>query len=96
MFAGISNQGRVLGKERTVLVTHTPASAHKQAYTFADKLEAMRQEELLAMRAKVETKPRSGGTRKRFASGMSDFVNRSTWIHNYTIWNSASPPMACR
>jgi transposase len=40
------------GKERSVIVTYTPASARKQAYTFADKLEALRQE-LLVMRAKV-------------------------------------------
>lgn len=52
---GLSNQGEYWGKERTVLVTHTPASARKQAYTFADKLETMRQE-LLAMRAKVRDK----------------------------------------
>lgn len=48
-------RGEYWGKERTVLVTHTPASARKQAYTFADKLEAIRQE-LLAMRAKVRDK----------------------------------------
>ena len=48
-------RGEYWGKERTVLVTHTPASARKQAYTFADKLETMRQE-LLAMRAKVRDK----------------------------------------
>jgi transposase len=48
-------RGEYWGKERTVIVTHTPASARKQAYTFADKLEAMRQE-LLAMRAKVRDK----------------------------------------
>jgi len=48
-------KGEYWGKERTVIVTHTPASARKQAYTFADKLEAMRQE-LLAMRAKVRNK----------------------------------------
>ncbi len=35
-----------------MIVTYTPSSARKQAYTFDDKLEAMRQE-LLAMRAKV-------------------------------------------
>ena len=40
------------GKERSVIVTYTPASARKQAYTFADKMEALRQE-LLVMRAKV-------------------------------------------
>ncbi len=45
-------RGEYWGKERTVIVTHNPASARKQAYTFADKLEAMRQE-LLAMRVKV-------------------------------------------
>jgi transposase len=48
-------KGEYWGKERTVIVTHTPASARKQAYTFADKLEAMRQE-LLTMRAKVRDK----------------------------------------
>jgi transposase len=48
-------KGEFWGKERTVLVTHAPASARKQAYTFADKMEAMRQE-LLAMRAKVRDK----------------------------------------
>lgn len=48
-------KGEYWGKERTVIVTHTPASARKQAYTFADKLETMRLE-LLAMRAKVKDK----------------------------------------
>jgi transposase len=48
-------KGEYWGKERTVIVTYTPAAARKQAYTFADKLEAMRQE-LLAMRAKVRDK----------------------------------------
>jgi transposase len=48
-------KGEYWGKERTVIVTYTPASARKQAYTFADKLEAMRRE-LLAMRAKVRDK----------------------------------------
>ncbi len=48
-------RGEYWGKERTVIVTHTPASARKQVYTFADKLEAMRQE-LLAMRVKVRDK----------------------------------------
>jgi transposase len=48
-------KGEYWGKERTVIVTHTPASARKQAYTFADKLKAMRQE-LLTMRAKVRGK----------------------------------------
>ena len=37
-------KGEYWGKERTVIVTYTPASARKQAYTFDDKLEAMRQE----------------------------------------------------
>jgi transposase len=40
------------GKERAVIVTYNPASARKQAYTFDDKLEAIRQE-LLLMRAKL-------------------------------------------
>jgi transposase len=48
-------RGEYWGKERTVIVTHNPASARKQAYTFADKLEAMRQE-LLVMRARVREK----------------------------------------
>jgi len=48
-------KGEYWGKERTVIVTHTPASARKQAYTFTDKLEAMRQE-LLTIRAKVRDK----------------------------------------
>ena len=48
-------KGEYWGKERAVIVTYTPASARKQAYTFADKLEAMRQE-LLEMRAKVRDK----------------------------------------
>jgi len=48
-------RGEYWGKERTVIVTHNPASARKQAYTFADKLEVMRQE-LLAIRAKVRDK----------------------------------------
>lgn len=48
-------KGEYWGKERTVIVTHTPASARKQAYTFAEKLEAIRQE-LLIMRAKVKDK----------------------------------------
>ena len=45
-------KGEYWGKERTVIVTYTPSSARKQAYTFDDKLEAMRQE-LLTMREKV-------------------------------------------
>ena len=48
-------KGEYWGKERTVIVAHTPASARKQAYTFSDKLETMRQE-LLAMRAKISDK----------------------------------------
>ncbi len=48
-------KGEYWGKERTVIVAHNPASARKQAYTFADKLETMRQE-LLTMRAKVRDK----------------------------------------
>jgi transposase len=48
-------KGEYWGKERTVIVTYTPASARKQAYTFADKLEAMRRE-LLAMRTRVRDK----------------------------------------
>ena len=48
-------KGEFWGKDRAVIVTYTPASARKQAYTFAGKLEAMRQE-LLDMRAKVRDK----------------------------------------
>ncbi len=48
-------KGEFWGKERAVIVTYTPASARKQAYTFSGKLEAIRQE-LLDMRAKVRDK----------------------------------------
>jgi transposase len=48
-------KGEYWGKERSVVVTYTPATARKQAYTFADKLETMRQE-LLVMRARVKDK----------------------------------------
>jgi transposase len=40
------------GKERALIVTYNSASARKQAYTFDDKLEAIRQQ-LLLMRAKL-------------------------------------------
>ena len=40
------------GKERTLVVTHNPTTARKQAYTLESKLESVRQD-LLAMRAKV-------------------------------------------
>lgn len=45
-------RGEYWGKERTVVVTYNPANARKQAYTFENKLESLRQE-LLVMRAKV-------------------------------------------
>lgn len=45
-------RGEYWGKERTVIITFTPATARKQQYTFESKLEQMRQE-LLLMRAKV-------------------------------------------
>ena len=45
-------QGEYWGKQRAVIVTYNPASARKQAYTFNDKLEAIRQQ-LLLMRAKL-------------------------------------------
>jgi transposase len=45
-------KGEYWGKERAVIVTYNPASARKQAHTFDDKLEAIRQE-LLSMRAKL-------------------------------------------
>ena len=47
--------GEYWGKERTVVVTYNPVTARKQAYTMESKLETL-QEELLAMRAKVEEK----------------------------------------
>ena len=72
-----------------MIVTHTPASARKQAYTFADKLEAMRQE-LLAIRAKV-IRPRTGGTRRLFASAILDFANKYIWRRNCTNWNLRNP-----
>ncbi len=40
------------GKERTVVVTHNPATARKKGYTFSSKLETIRQE-LLSMQTKV-------------------------------------------
>lgn len=46
------SKGEYWGKERAVIVTYNPSSARKQAYTFDDKLEAIRQE-LLLMRVKV-------------------------------------------
>ncbi|MBN2250702.1 MAG: IS1634 family transposase [Candidatus Altiarchaeota archaeon] len=45
-------RGEYWGKNRTVIVTYNPSSSRKQAYTFDDKLEAMRRE-LLFMRTKV-------------------------------------------
>lgn len=44
--------GTYWGKERTVVVTHNPATARKQRYALQSKLDTIRQE-LLAMRAKV-------------------------------------------
>ena len=48
-------KGQYWGKERAVVVTYTPATARKQAYTLDSKLEAIRQE-LLAMRLKAREK----------------------------------------
>ena len=48
-------KGDYWGKERAVIVTYNPSSARKQAYTFDDKLELIRQE-LLQMRTKVRDK----------------------------------------
>ena len=45
-------KGEYWGKERAVIVTYTPSSARKQAYTFDGKLEEIRQQ-LLSMRAKA-------------------------------------------
>ena len=44
--------GEYWGRERAVVVTHSPVTARKQGYTLAEKLETVR-EELLEMRAKV-------------------------------------------
>lgn len=46
------SRGEYWEKERAVVVTYNPANARKQAYTFENKLESLRQE-LLSMRAKV-------------------------------------------
>jgi transposase len=45
-------RGEYWGKQRTVVITYTPATARKQQYTFESKQEAIRQE-LILMRAKV-------------------------------------------
>ena len=45
-------KGEYWGKERAVVVTYNPRTARKKQYTFASKLETIRQE-LLIMRAKV-------------------------------------------
>ena len=44
--------GDYWGRERTVVVSYNPATARKQSYTFASKLDQLR-EELLVMRTKV-------------------------------------------
>jgi len=46
-------RGEYWGKERSVVVTYNPATAHKQAYTLDSKLAELRAE-LLDMRAKVK------------------------------------------
>ena len=48
-------KGEYWGKERSVVVTYTPAMARKQQYTFESKLEKLRQD-LLLMRLKVKKK----------------------------------------
>ena len=48
-------KGQYWGKQRSVIVTYNPSSARKQAHTFDNKLEAVRQE-LIQMRAKVKNK----------------------------------------
>lgn len=45
-------RGEYWGKERAVIVTHSPKTARKKRYTFQGKLETIRQE-LLVMRTKV-------------------------------------------
>jgi len=45
-------KGEYWGKERSVIVTYSPRTARKKAYTFESKLETIRQE-LLEMRTKV-------------------------------------------
>ena len=48
-------KGEYWGKQRTVVVTYTPATARKQGYTFQSKLDTIRQQ-LLIMRNKVREK----------------------------------------
>ncbi len=48
-------KGEYWGKQRTVVVTYTPATARKQNYTFQSKLDTIRQQ-LLIMRNKVREK----------------------------------------
>jgi len=48
-------KGEYWGKQRTVVVTYTPATARKQNYTFQSKLDTIRQQ-LLMMRNKVREK----------------------------------------
>jgi len=48
-------KGEYWGKQRTVVVTYTPATARKQSYTFQSKLDTIRQQ-LLIMRNKVREK----------------------------------------
>ena len=48
-------KGEYWGKQRTVVVTYTPATARKQDYTFQSKLDTIRQQ-LLIMRNKVREK----------------------------------------
>jgi transposase len=50
-------KGEYWGKERTVVVTHNPATARKKNYTLDSKLDALRAE-LLQMRAKVNRRAR--------------------------------------
>jgi transposase len=63
-------KGEYWGKQRAVIVTYNPSSARKQAYTFDDKLEAIRQE-LLRMRTKVKERTphwkNENGIRERYS-----------------------------
>jgi len=51
----VRTRGEFWGKERSVVVTYTPATARKQAFTFDRKLEEIRNE-LLLMRARFRAK----------------------------------------
>ena len=76
-------KGEYWGKERSVIVTYTPATARKQASSFADKLESMRQE-LLAMRAKVKDRGPHWRKEEAIRERYVRFRERSRYRRNCT------------